>query len=594
MTKFPFLRRPVRLILYAVLLALITTAALIFGWQYQLDSMMLNHAMDTYGYLGTIVRSNGQILDSDADPDFVEDAEEMPMMGGPAFLEEIPEELVQWLYGREDVARIDNRRTTSGLLGQYHRTKAKSNATGQTAKAGGYDYDEEQYWFLEGTVMVVIPNAAGEIAIDICQIQVDRMWNAPEHPAKQMRVEINRSGQESAPEVGQKVFLLGRMIYSGESGIPDTGETYLYTAAYAQYCLGNKYTPQVQDENAYTILPDGVDAEQYIQSLLASTGMDAVLERQLKTQYTVSLIQTKDMTMIPLFAQGKALTYEGRGLTPRDQGEKICVIPQGLAHRNNLSVGDTIQLAMSDVCYTDMTGRATGNPGREDFLPEYGAYEVYEIVGIYSQKHIRIGNQLYFSYDDIFVPSEENTVADTVQPYAFSIRISGPDYLNFQTDFQPVLDACGYSMIVEDTGWDDVKESCYTMQARRKLTLMCTGLAFGAAVAVFAVLLNAYCRYEYGLRRLLGASKGEAWGIYGGTFLFTALPGAVLAVAVAWYVAAHPMKNVLTMDLPLPTDGQCALTLAMWAGMELAAILMVLLGLSWCNERRGLLRLVRR
>ena len=589
MKKFPFLRRPVRFVLYAALLALISTAALIFGWQYKLDGMVLDHAMDTYGYLVTVVPTDGQILDSDADPDFEEN---MPMMGGPAFVEEIPDDLVQWLYGRDDIARIDNRRTRSGLLGEYDRINAKSNSVGQISKAGRSA--EIQYYFLEGTVLTVHANADGEIAIDICQVRVDRMWSDPEYPAKQMRVEIHRSGQESALEPGQKVFLLGQYVYSGISGIAETGETYVMTPGFHQTILGDDFTTNPVQKHACTVIPDGADPEQYIQELLASTGLDAMLERQRKTLYTVSLIETRDMTMIPLFAKGKALTYEGRGLTPKDRGEKVCVIPQALADRNKLSAGDTIALALGEGCYTDGTGRQTGLPGISDEFMEYGDYEVYEIVGIYSQKNIRPDNHLYFSYDDIFIPAEADTMAAVVQPYGFSLRISGPDYHDFQNDFQPVLDEYGYSMIVEDTGWDDVKESFYTMQARRKLTLACTCLAFGAAVAVFSVLLNAYCRYEYGLRRFLGASKLEALGIYGGTFLFTALPGGFVAAGVAWYAAVYFIKAALFVEMPLPTDGECALCLAFWAGLELIAIAAALLILSWRNERRGLLRLVRR
>ena len=71
---------------------------------------------------------------------------------------------------------------------------------------------------------------------------------------------------------------------------------------------------------------------------------------------------------------------------------------------------------------------------------------------------------------------------------------------------------------------------------------------------------------------------------------------AAAAVLAAWYIAVHPIKAALAADamLPLPTDGQCALTLAIWAALELFAILAMLLVLSGRNERRGLLRLIRR
>ena len=594
MKKFPFLRRPVRLILYAVLLALVTTAALIFAWQYRLDGIVLDHAVDTYAYLGTVVRTDGEIMDSYMD---WEVEEVTPMMGGPAFLEEIPEELVQWLYDSEQVARIDNRRTLAGLVGEYHRVKG--GTSGQTAKPGGSS--GSLYWFLEGTVVFVNVLPVGDDADygwDTVQVQVERMWNDPNYAPEKMAVEFRRTAEESPLEVGQRIFLIGRCAFSGDSGTVQENVTYLETPDFITLQLGEDAELSVVEQYPYTIIPDDLDSESFIQNFLDSTGLDDLLERQVKTLYTVTLRQTQDMRMIPLFAQGKALTYEGRVLTPSDMGKKVCVIPFGISQRNRLSVGDTIQLSAADGCYYAVSGRETGDPNVEDALLEYHEYEEYEIVGIYTQKGQKDhpDSQLYFNQIDIFVPAEEGTAAEMVRPYSFSFRVPGPDYLNFQEAFEPVLEEHGYSLVIEDTGWDDVKDTFYTMQNRRQLMLLCAGLAFAAAVLVFAVLLNAHCRYEYGLRRLLGAMKWEAVGIYGATFLFTALPGAAAAVLAAWYIAVHPIKDALAADamIPLPTDGQCAMTLAVWAALELALVLTVLLVLSLRNERRGLLRLIRR
>ena len=69
MRTFSFLCRPVKPVLYSILLALILTAALVFGWQYHLDGLVLDHAIDTYAYVGTLVRTEGQVLDYEATRD---------------------------------------------------------------------------------------------------------------------------------------------------------------------------------------------------------------------------------------------------------------------------------------------------------------------------------------------------------------------------------------------------------------------------------------------------------------------------------------------------------------------------------------------
>ena len=91
-------------------------------------------------------------------------------------------------------------------------------------------------------------------------------------------------------------------------------------------------------------------------------------------------------------------------------------------------------------------------------------------------------------------------------------------------------------------------------------------------------------------------SKREARGIYGAVFGFTAVPGAIAAVLLAWVMAVNLMQEALAADktVPLPTDLQCAGMLAAWAAAELAAAWLLLMLLARLAERRGLLKLTRR
>lgn len=601
MRIFSFLRRPVKPVLYAILLALILTAALVFAWQYHLDGLVLDHAIDTYAYVGTVVRTEGQVLDGSAsrdDRDFYTDPEDMSQMGGPAFLEELPGELIQKLADCGYVSKIDGRRTQAAMLGDYTRTKV--GETKQTARindemmSGG----RQAYHYLEATVESVVQNQSRqeeELAVDEYRLRVDRMWSDPDFSNDTMILDVWCLSSEPQFEVGQKIFLLGNYVYYGEGGMLSDSQTYFDSPEQLRDWLkhyGYNRELSTVEENRYILIPEGVDSESYITEFLESTGLDVLLNRQLRNRNAATVRRTQDMSMIPIFAKGKAKTYEGRLLTPSDMGKKFCVISNGLAQRNRLSVGDTIQLSLADSSYCLQNGWETGEQGDEDKALIYGAYEEYEIVGIYAQAGRRIVNSLYFTYNDIFLPAEEGMTARLQKPYTLSFKVPGPDYQNFLKDCEPVLTEAGYSLIVEDTGWDDVKESFYTMQTRRQLMLLCAAAAFAAAVIVFAILLNAHCRYEYGLRRLLGASKREALGIYGAVFACTALSGGGLALAGAWFIGIRLMEDV--HDTPLPTDAQCAGTLTLWTGLGLLAALVLLMLLAWRAERRGLLKLTRR
>lgn len=614
MGNFSFLRKPVRLVLYGVLLALLTTAALLFGWQYHLNGIILDYAIDTYAFIGTIVRSDGQILDSNIDRDMMElyGIEEAPEMGGPAFLEEIPAELVAWLEQCEAVARIDNRRTQAAQIGTYYRANAK--ATAQTALPPDSMMSDStaQYCFVEGIIERADRNYDdGDTASDSYIIQVRKMWNDPAYAHATMVVDFDRLSAEPALEVGQRIFWVSSYVYGG-NGLPMERQAHAYTTGYMEKLTGQS---GYESPHSYILIPDDVDTAAYIWDYLESIEMADVLRQQATNRYSVTVRRTQDMNMIPIFAQGRAKCYEGRVLNPTDTGKKVCVISSALAQRNTLSVGDTVQLAIADGCYTiqmgykEVDGWESGTMRDGDTALEYGDYEDYEIVGIYSIKGRRPGNVLHFPYtdlflpnvlhspySDLFVPGDTDSAAEVARPYTFSFRIPGPDYLDFVTAAEPVLAEYGYSLMVEDTGWDDVKESFYTMQTQQKLMLICAVAAFGAAVVVFAVLAAAHCRYEFGLRRLMGANMGEALGIYAAVFAVTGIPGALAALAAAW-LGGMKMIEGAALDgsaLVLPSAGECAAILAGWTLAELAVIGVVILVLALMAQRRGLLRLIRR
>ena len=602
MRTFSFLRRPMKPALYAILLALILTAALVFGWQYHLDGLVLGHAIDTYAYVGTLVRTDGQVLDDTTGRDERDFEGYTPELGGPAFLEELPEELVRKLTDCGYVSKIDSRMTQAAMLGEHTRTLA--NETKQTARISDnmFTTNSTPYYYLEATVEFAAVNdwrQESDTAWDNYRLHVDRMWSDPNFSKETIILEVMAMSSEPMFQVGQRMFLLGGYRYMGDSGSPSDQQTDLATPEYMRDWLvrtGSDRELSTVEENRYILIPEGVDSESYIQEFLESTGLDVMLNRQLRNRNAATVRRTQDMSMIPLFAKGKAKTYEGRLLTPNDMGKKVCVISNGLSQRNRLSVGDTIRLSLADGSYTLENGWETGEQGDTDAALTYGAYEEYEIVGIYTQAGRRTGNTLYFTYNDIFLPTEEGSEAALQKPYTFSFKVPGPDYQNFLAEYEPVLTDAGYTLVMEDTGWDDVKESFYTMQTRRQLMLLCAGAAFAAAVLVFAILLNAHCRYEYGLRRLLGAGKWEARGIYGAVFACTAIPGGAAAVAGGWFAAVHLMQKALASDktLPLPTDTQCAGLLAAWAAAALLAAFALVLLLAWQEERRGLLKLTRR
>lgn len=291
----------------------------------------------------------------------------------------------------------------------------------------------------------------------------------------------------------------------------------------------------------------------------------------------------------------------GRAIEPSDEGKKVCVISQGLSIRNRLNVGDTIRLAVADGCYTtsglssSANGWESGFPMESEELLTYEDFAEYEIVGIFSQISRKISDPLFLDQNDIFIPADEES-SGPVRSYNFSFRVEGIGYESFKEELNAVLSDEGYRLKFLDTGWDEVEDTFFLLQDRRKIMLFSAAAAFSLAAILFAVLTHRNCQYTYGIQRLLGGTKRESAGEYVAAFCTAGFPGMLVAVLAAlggymlWMRTA--MEEVLTMALP--TSAECVLMLSQVAFAELILSVLILAVLGIIAERRGLLRLIRR
>ena len=182
-------------------------------------------------YVGTVVRSDGKVLDNilaEDERDIRDFGWDSPQMGGQAFLEELPEGLVQWLYDSESVSRIDSRRTQAALLGDYFRTHTEE--TGPISKIDDtmMSVSEGFYYYLEATVESVMNNEwrdDDEITVDNYRVHVDRMWSDPNFSQDTMTLKVWCMSAEPQFEVGQRLFLIGDYVYYGENGVPSDQNT---------------------------------------------------------------------------------------------------------------------------------------------------------------------------------------------------------------------------------------------------------------------------------------------------------------------------------------------------------------------------------
>ena len=575
MKRPPFLRRPGKLILTSLLLAVTAGAAMLFALQVWLDAATLTQSMDAYAYVGTRAYETNQPVLAD-----IQTAMDL------AFLDEA---VVEQIKDSGHVTSVDIRTTKAGLAENIVTIPDRMLTTGRL----------NQHYFAEGTVISRQDSMdAGDLLYEFYTLRLERQWGGNTLQPSGLYIYLYRTPADAPLEPGSRVFLIGGYMPDGNAVRTDS--MIVYTPSAAANIRGQRYADSILTRNAIAVIPDGADSEQWILQYMEDTGLLALYQKYTALEKAVTVRQVSELVMHPYFCSGRIFLESGRAITPSDHGKRVCVISQGLSNRNRLYVGDAIRLAVADGCYTTSglspseNGWESGFPMESEEILEYGAFEEYEIIGIFSQISRDVGDPLFLSQNDIFIPAE--AAGGDVRSYNFSFRVEGTGYEAFRQELDPLLDDSGYRLKLRDTGWDAVEDTFLAIRERRGVLILSAVLAFALSAGLFAVLTHRNCCYEYGLKRLLGAERSEAAREYAAAFLAAGVPGLLAAGASALAAYLLWMRPGMTevLSLPLPTAFRCAGMLLMTAAGELLLSAFILMLLCLVQERRGLLRMIRR
>lgn len=568
MSKFTFLRKPLKPLLIALLLVLSSTAMLVFYLQSLLDGLVMEHCMNGAAYIGMLY-----------DP-----SQKYPM------LEEIPADILQALT---DSDTVDNVMTVSVY-------SARAEGVASVRDGFGNKDSLNVKLFVEGTVASEpFLTPAGNEVQESFELQITTLWGG-NWPRSSIMVYIFREGgtKQAQLKEGDHVFLVGRYGSREANGM-------LLVDPRSWAALGETHVGAIWN-HPILVLPDGLSAEASatrIRSFMQETGLEDSWAMMGKLGDMFTVLEVKDMSMLPTVVDGETFVIQGRELRPEDAGSRVCMISDAVADENDLAVGDTIQLSIASDCYTYRSdgyyyGWRGGYPTEGDTLLEYPEYGEFEIVGIWSEIGHVVGRADYRHHtrNDIFIPSGILSAPSVgAQARSVTFRVLGPDYEAFMDEFEVPLHELGYTLSLTDSGWETVSSSFYAMSDRRVLMTACAVVALIAAVLSFVVLLSSHFRYEFALRRLLGAYPREAVGIYISGFLVTAIPAVLLSVGCSFCAYCLWLKEQAAATLPvvLPADESILAYLAGWACIELAAAFAVLMAFALVTGRRSLVQLLK-
>lgn len=571
-TRFSFLRKPLKLILVVLLTELMSTAALVFSLQAYLDGIVMDHAMNSTAYVGTVYSR----------------MHKYPM------IKDLPDSILSMLESSQSVDAVMISPTYSG----------KAEGLNRVADGFGNVEGMNMKLFLEGTVdskPALTPGGFG--MMETFNLKISKKWGGV-WANNGIEVRIFRDMQTDAPclKEGDHVFLVGRYNSSPTGDV--TG-----MILYDSEMLGDLKldTDSAIWNHSILVLPEDVGAEEsaaMIEQFLQESGLKKPLSLMDQITDVFPVHEVADMSMLLTVADGTTFITEGRELHSGDYGNRVCVINEAVASQNGLTVGDTIQLSVAEGSYTyddhmeEYLGWSSGYPFEKDTMLQYKEYIEYTIVGLYSEIDRKIGSPdfSHYSRNDIFIPEGLLTAyTGSVQPQALTFRVLGPDYEVFMDTFEVSLNEQGYSLTIVDAGWDTMRSSFYAMNDRKLLMTACAVIAFAAAVLSFGVLISNHFRYEYALRRLLGAKPSEAREVYLSAFTVTAIPAGLIAMLCSFGVYTLWLKDQFSATLPIssPAIGSILGYLGIWTTVELAAAFVLLLSLSQITNKQSLIKLLK-
>lgn len=521
-------RRPFKMALLCLLLALALTASVLLSLQYSMDSLGLNYARQYYSYCATIESTYSKSRSLD-----VLDEEAL------ALLEENP-------Y----ISQID-RRSTLSAQGKDLKRVADIHLTPN---------DLSSCYIFIGTVAGEVKNEVNPLYMtDDAVFRVEKIYAGfPDLEACEGVVHANvmRSLETKweAPQSGGRYLVFGFYGHDQRTTVfPDRINVW-YDPPWDIFPQDVPYDKTLFS-TGLTPVPENLTGEEqdaWVQKYLAQQGLDEYASLMNETEHMFTAIHTDNMDMLfPILDEIMFFT-EGRGLRPEDYGKPVCVISEKLAAQNGLMVGDHFTLALATGGYTSGKSIEAQDAGIESGVPftaadgvlSYGDSREYEIVGLYSFTQRSILEDAYsYSYNDIFIPHEMKPQSLAgARPYTLSIRIAGADYEDFLNEAETPLMDLGYALRVSESEWESVKGIYTQMETRQGLTLLGVGLALIAVILIFAMLIMMLYQKEFALRRLLGASRKEAKHSFTVPFLVAALTAAPISLAVCWAVYIEKIK----------------------------------------------------
>ncbi len=282
---------------------------------------------------------------------------------------------------------------------------------------------------------------------------------------------------------------------------------------------------------------------------------------------TIPVIPTNKTELLLDFYQGNTPIAKGRDITKDEYeaGAKVCIVPQGLANRNNLKIGDKLNLQLYFANYEKSASQTYFPSG--SLVTDFGhlnsegeAYSVfengdYEIVGIYNntqQTNNPTGYEI--GYNAVVIPSnsvensDENNIIDfgPMKGYTTSFEIPNGTTKQYMEEFQK-LGINNLEINFYDGGYEKLAAGMKNLKMIALILIVVSIVTTLAILLFFTFLFIGKQKKRTAIERSLGMNKKECtrsllYGILGIVSI-----GSLAGSITGFLISDRFMKNVIDL-----------------------------------------------
>ena len=346
----------------------------------------------------------------------------------------------------------------------------------------------------------------------------------------------------------------------------ETGEGRYETTGFFDY--GAEY-----DQASFTVLPEGVTAEEMIAS---SPTWQKAMESIRVSSHSVPVLAVNHLEAMADFAAGTAMVTQGRSFSQKEysSGAPVCLISESLARENGLNVGDPLPLSLYEFD-RDLWYNFVGNynPRPTCYLPDQGFRQEteYTVIGLYRQSSEWVTTPTSFTPNSVFVPEKSVTCQTVSGDYGVWETMILKNGTAGQMEARLKENGLGGVVTYYDQGYSEIVESLDGF-SRVSRTVLWVGLA------LWVVVLAAYCvlfplqESKTALRMwTLGTVKRDITGSIWLSSAAVAVIGTVIALAVS-----IPGMSWAIGKLQELTGSELAMSVSPWQTAALCAVVLVL------------------